>query len=92
VRNFLTAHNDGCVRLWDLRLRVHLNSEGEKIDGNGDDPHVLETAEMIMTVPVVSELSLDDCNRSVERCMFLSGYETSFFVMEVKLSWSQDPI
>jgi len=81
VRNVLTAHNDGCVRLWDLRSRIHLNSEGEKVEGNGDDPNVLETAEMIMTVPVVSELSLDDCNRSVERCMFLPGYDdaSSFF-------------
>jgi len=81
VRKVLNAHSDGCIRLWDLRSRMHLNTNGEKVEGGGDDPRVLETAEMIMTVPVVSESSLDDCNRSVELCMFLSGYEgaSSFF-------------
>ena len=75
ARHVLTAHNDGCVRLWDLGSKVYV-SEGKEVELNPSTPMDVSayaiSAKCVMTVNVSA-----DCNSNagVQRCFFLEGFE-----------------
>eukprot|EP00978_Attheya_sp_CCMP212_P008585 scaffold20204_cov50-Attheya_sp.AAC.2 len=76
ARHVLSAHMDGCARLWDLRGRTFLDDDGQEVATN--DGSCVVSAKCIMTVRVcdVGE------GTGVGRCFFLSRYDDAAVVQD----------
>lgn len=67
ARHILTAHEDGCVRLWDTGSRVYVDDASGLVMGAGSDRDI--SAACLATVQVS-----DGTNGGVMSCRFLPGF------------------
>lgn len=67
VRHVLTSHNDGCVRLWDLRSTVGIDAGSTQMETASAGNKVL-SAQCLMTLQVSK-------NAPVQNCFFLSAFQ-----------------
>ena len=69
ARHILTAHEDGCVRLWDTGSRVYVDATSGLVMGAGSDRDI--SAACLATVQVSDGT---DTNGGVMSCRFLPGF------------------
>ncbi len=75
ARHVLTAHKDGCVRLWDLSSTVYI-ADGKEVDLESTTNNVetcTVSARCLMTVKVST-----DSDAGAQRCFFLQAFDDAW--------------